>query len=114
MVGMGHLQPPAIVLEFAGDDTRLANRKQLLQIVRAGMEKNQFERSGIVVAAHPVGNTALPAWRRSVLCNRHFDCCQFTGDCLSDFWPCAPVDQGGGKVKQEIGDFRVFVLRMGR
>jgi hypothetical protein len=46
--------------------------------------------------------------------HRHFDCRQRAGDSLGDRWPGATVDKGGGEVKQEIDDFRVFILRMGR
>ena len=64
MIGVGHLQPVAEALDPPADDAAFARRQDGFQVVGLGVEVDQVQARGLVMADDPIGRAAdCPAAR---------------------------------------------------
>ncbi len=100
MVWMHHLQPAAEAFHAAADDPLRAHRQREGEVVLSGVEEDEFDRGGIVGAAHTVGLARIAP--RNVV--EHVQCERRDAALVRLDQPGPPgaVDQAHGQMKQKV------------
>ena len=107
MIGVGHLQPPVIGFELAGDKAFASLRQEPLEIGRVGVEIDELEReTRLVLDQHAIGRARSPltAAARPVLHDRDFECGELADPGLGNTRRHGAVDDADGKLPKKIDD----------
>ena len=105
-VGMNHLQMAVVECGGARHVAQSANRKELFQIVPAGVEIGDGQRVGVVAGFDVVGRARAVRRRRTMAFHRDGDRHHGVGHDLAQLRLAAAVDEAGRQVEQKIDDPR--------